>query len=150
MKSWRPPVGAVIARCARRWIVGLSAESGQDLWPRAIQRKAPQAVSPAGKESLADRDMAAGKRIDKSHANIIGPNHPGLHLAVVRGLPEEAREIVSGPHHFRTNPEIQSLENTTMRIERLITRVSNEGSRQHGGPHVLVLRWDEILDQEDW
>ena len=35
-----------------------------------------------------------------------------------------------------------------MRIERLITRIADKRSRQHGGPHVLVLRRDEILDQQ--
>ena len=81
------------------------------LWPGAIQRKAAQAVSPAGKESFADGDMAAGKRIDKSHANLIGPHHPGFHLAVVSVLPEEAREVIRGAHQLRADSEIQSLEN---------------------------------------
>ncbi len=143
-----PAGGSRDLRRARRGIIDFRAQSSHLLRSGAIQRKAAQAIGPAGKESFADGDMTRAEGIDKSQADVIGPDHPGLHLAVVSVLPEEARKVVRRPQKSRTHFEIQRLKPAAMGIERFIARIENERSRKHRGPHVLVLWRDEILDQK--
>src|ERR1700722_4986868 len=134
-------VGAV---CRRAGVANLNLSLGT----RAIQRKTAQRVAAAGEECFAQRHPAARVRLGQTDANAVRPNNVVKRRPIVGQLGGEFCKIDARTELGVIKVELNALQCSLLRVERIIAGIVGEVGRDGGEAYVPVLRKDEIGDQD--
>ncbi len=130
-------------------VTGSSAYCHLPLCSCAIEREPAQRAAAAGKETLAERNVIAGKSRFQPDAQAVGPdNVVAAYVLVISCLPKEPAEVGVGAQHARVNRYVETFINSAMRIESVVAGVANERRGKRGESFVLIFGSDKLRDQQ--